>query len=347
MIRVRARGEDIRRFILEHVESHPADVSKQAAAHFKITRQAVNKHLQRLVYEKALTESGRTRKRTYKLAPLLEWKGEYKISREMEEHVSWEKDISPVLGAQPENIVDIWHYGFTEMMNNAKDHSGGTTIVVRIVKTAVSTLMYIADDGVGIFKKIRQALDLPDERYAVFDLSKGKLTTDPKHHTGEGIFFTSRMFDTFSIGSGHIFFGHAFGKEEDWIFDDAGFESGGTVVRMDLSNHTSRTVTKVFDQYTSTDDFGFNKTVVPVQLAQYGNDKLISRSQAKRVLARVDLFRVALLDFAGVPTIGQAFADEMFRVFAREHPQVELIPKNANSEVNRMISRAKANSAIV
>jgi len=56
---------------------------------------------------------------------------------------------------------------------------------------------------------------------------------------------------------------------------------------------------------------------VPVKLAQYGNDKLVSRSQAKRLLARVELFKVVMLDFTNVPTIGQAFADEIFRVFRK------------------------------
>jgi len=341
MMRIRARGEDIRRFILEHVEKHPNDVSKMTAEHFKITRQAVNKHLQRLVKEKSLAESGETRNRAYKLAPILEWRGVYQITSGLEEHVVWEKDIAPVLGSHPENIIDIWHYGFTEMFNNAKDHSGGTEILVKIAKTAINTEMYIVDNGVGIFKKIQQALNLPDERYAILELSKGKLTTDPARHTGEGIFFASRMFDTFGIGSGQVYFGHAFGRDEDWILD-ATFESGTTVL-MRVSNHTARTTKKIFDQYTSDDDYGFNKTVVPIVLAQYGNDKLISRSQAKRVVARVELFKIVMLDFTGVPTIGQAFADEIFRVFANAHPNLELIPVHANSEVKRMIERAKNN----
>ena len=63
MVRVRERGEDIRRFILENVEKHPNDVSKVTAGQFDITRQAVNKHLRRLVNEKSITESGETRKR--------------------------------------------------------------------------------------------------------------------------------------------------------------------------------------------------------------------------------------------------------------------------------------------
>ena len=202
--------------------------------------------------------------------------------------------------------------------------------------------MYISDNGVGIFKKLQEALHLPDERYAVLELAKGKLTTDPARHTGEGIFFSSRMFDSFGIASGHTYFGHQFESEEDWIMNDADRQELGTTVFMSLNNHTSRTVKKIFDRYTSDEDYGFNTTVVPLKLAQYGNDKLISRSQAKRVLARTDLFKIVLLDFEAVPSIGQALADEIFRVFANEHPNLKLMPIHANSEVKRMIDRAKS-----
>jgi hypothetical protein len=338
-MRVRERGEDIRRFILDHVEKHPNDVSRLASEHFKITRQAVNKHMRRLICEKSLTETGETRKRIYKLASLLEWRKVYDIVPELEEYVVWDNDVSPILGTLPENVRDIWHYGFTEMLNNAKDHSGGTLVSIRLSKTAVTTEMMIADNGIGIFKKIQQAFNLPDQRYAILELAKGKLTTDPSRHTGEGVFFSSRMFDHFSIGADQTWFGHKFGDDSDWIME---WGNAGTAVFMDLSNHTSRTSVKIFDQYASPDgDYGFNKTVVPVKLAQYGNDKLISRSQAKRVVARLELFKKILLDFTGVPTIGQAFADEIFRVFANEYQSLEITLIHANSEVLRMIGRVK------
>ncbi len=338
-MRVRARGEDIRRFILEHVEKHPNDVARLTSEHFKITRQAANKHLRRLIFEKSLTETGETRKRAYKLAALVEWRKLYTIAPDLEEHVLWDQDISPVLQPLPENVIDIWHYGFTEMLNNAKDHSGGASIFVKIAKTAVTTEMMIADNGIGIFKKIQEAFNLPDQRYAILELAKGKLTTDPTRHTGEGIFFSSRMFDRFSVGADKTYYGHKFGADEDWVLD---WGTAGTTVFMELSNRTARTSKKIFDQYASPDgDYGFNKTVVPVNLAQYGNDKLISRSQAKRVVARLDLFKTILFDFTGVPSIGQAFADEIFRVFANEHPTIELLPIHANSEVRRMIVRVK------
>ncbi len=340
MTRVHARGEDVRRFILEHLEKHPSDLSKVTADHFGITRQAVHKHLQRLKSEKAILESGKTRSRIYKLAPLLEWREHYDITPDLAEDRVWRNDIRKTLADMPDNVLDIWHYGFTEIFNNAIDHSSGKSIDVSISRTAITTEILLTDDGVGIFKKIQLALDLLDERHAILELAKGKLTTDPKRHSGEGIFFSSRMFDEFDILSGGLFFSHKFGGSHDRLLERDKFQSG-TAVWMKLNNHTSRTTNKVFNQYTSGDEFGFTKTVVPVNLARYGNENLISRSQAKRLLSRIELFKTVVFDFKDVPSIGQAFADEIFRVFAMSHPDIEIYETHANSEVKRMISRAR------
>ena len=292
MSKLYKKSEDIRKFILNHIEKHPTDITKVVAHHFSISRQAVNKHLQRLVNEHALAEIGHTKNKMYKLAQILQWKRTYKIVADLAEYIVWRQDIEQMLGNMPGNVIDIWHYGFTEMFNNAIDHSNGSEIVVQIKKTAESTEMLIHDNGVGIFKKIQNALNLLDERHALFELSKGKLTTDPKNHTGQGIFFTSRMFDSYDILSGGVYFSHKFGEAEDWLLEREEFKNG-TSVWMKLHNHTARTCKKIFDQYTGNEDedYGFNKTVVSVKLAQYGNESLISRSQAKLVLARVELFK--------------------------------------------------------
>lgn len=343
-MKVRARGEDIRRFILDGVTKDPSDISKKAAQHFRISRQAIHKHLQRLVTEHALTPTGHTRNRSYKLTPLSEARKDYVIAPGLDEDVVWRNDAAPILGELPENIRDIWSYGFTEMFNNAIHHSDGSEIIMHVRKTAVDTEMVIIDNGVGIFTKIQKALDLLDERHAILELSKGKLTTDPTHHSGEGIFFTSRMFDSFDILSGGVYFTHTFGHPEDWILERAECKHG-TAVWMKLNNHTARTTKKIFDQFSTGDDYGFNKTIVPVRLAQYGNDKLVSRSQAKRLLARVERFQTVIFDFSEVPSIGQAFADEIFRVFTLEHPAIKVHVINANAEVNQMIKRAKSGEA--
>src|SRR5579863_7962041 len=111
MTKIRARGEDIRKFILNQVEKHPADISKVTAQHFNITRQAVNKHIQKLAAEHALSEEGRTRNRIYKLSPILEWEKTYSLTPQLAEDVIWRTDISSAIGSMPDNVLDIWHFG--------------------------------------------------------------------------------------------------------------------------------------------------------------------------------------------------------------------------------------------
>src|ERR1035437_9340093 len=113
MTRVRARGEDIRHFIVENVEKHPADISKVAAQRFDITRQAVIKHLQKLTAEGSLKEGGHTRSRSYQLAPQAIWERSYPIVPSLAEDVVWTDDIRAALGSLPDNVMNIWQHGFT------------------------------------------------------------------------------------------------------------------------------------------------------------------------------------------------------------------------------------------
>lgn len=77
-----------------------------------------------------------------------------------------------------------------------------------------------------------------------------------------------------------------------------------------------------------------------MRMAQFGDEQLVSRSQARRLIARFDRFKSVILDFTEVLEIGQAFADEIFRVYANNHPDVELIPQNMTEQVERMWLRA-------
>lgn len=339
MVGIRKRGEQIRQFILDNVEQHPTDIVNISCQAFDISRQTVNKHIQRLIEQKAIIAKGSTRNRHCYLHPLAEWTEIFPLDNTISEDIVWRNHIAPLLGELSENVMDIWHYGVTEIFNNAIDHSGGQLASVMLKKTATASEIVIYDNGEGIFKKIQRVLGLFDERHSVLELAKGKLTTDPDNHSGEGIFFSSRMFDSFTILSGNVYFSHMHGEVEDWIFEHQESQTG-TVVVMKLSNQSPRTSKQVFDNFTSDDDYGFTKTVVPVRLTQYGDDKLVSRSQAKRLLNRVDKFKIVIFDFNDVESIGQAFADEIFRVFANRHPDMELVSLNANSSVNQMISRA-------
>lgn len=340
MVTLRTRSEQIRSYILDQVEESPETVAKETAERFGISRQAVNKHLRQLCEEGILEQSGKTNATRYRLAILSEWANDYTIVPRLAEDVVWAQDVKNQLGPLSDNAENIWHYGFTEMFNNAIDHSEGSIIGVKVTRTIVGAEVQIHDNGYGIFKKIQKALDLLDERHAILELAKGKLTTDPKHHTGEGIFFTSRMFDEFAILSGGVYFSHEYGDEEDWILE-RDRDLGETSVFMELKNDTKRTTKEIFDQFTTGEDYGFTKTVVPVRMVQFGEDGLVSRSQAKRLLARVERFQTVIFDFREVDAIGPAFADEIFRVFALRHPEIKLIKTKTNSEIDKMISKAR------
>jgi anti-sigma regulatory factor (Ser/Thr protein kinase) len=336
MSHVRPRGEKVRTFIIENVEAHRTDIAKVTAAEFGLSRQAVNKHLRNLVNEGALIEAGSTRNKTFKLCADQVWSKWYHPPG-LEEDVVWTNDVNPKLQL-PENATRIWNYCVTEILNNAIDHSEAESISIEIKKTPTSTEILIYDSGIGIFRKIMDALGLPDQEYALLELAKGGFTTDPSRHSGQGIFFSSRMVDSFYIYSRGTLFSHDIKREQDWLTHDQSKSTSGTLVGMTLKNHTARTTKKVFDEFSTTEADGFTKTIVPVRLSLYGDEQLVSRSQAKRLLARVEKFKTVVLDFEGISTIGHSYADEIFRVFANANPAIRLLAINTNDEVKATIN---------
>lgn len=347
------RAEEIETFVLREVPKHAADIGRLAAERFGISRQAIHRHLQRMVTEGKLVATGVTRQRQYTPATVVLETFTLDVSPALDEHLVWSDRVEPLLRGLPRNVFEICHYGFTEMLNNVVDHSGSSTVTITVNRTTSYAWMVVHDEGVGIFRKITGALELPDERLAVLELSKGKLTTDPKRHSGEGIFFTSRMFDTFALMSGSIAL-HCHGgksvlldRREPYLpveGDLAALPEAGTTVFMQISALEARPMVEVFNQFSGSleEDYGFTRTRVPVSLARFGDANLVSRSQAKRLLARFDRFKEVMLDFSGVETVGQAFADEIFRVFQKDHPEVHLTWVNVTPAVEGMIRRALA-----
>jgi len=334
------RGQEIRHFILQNVKLFPNDIARRTSIEFSISRQAVHRYLSQLVDDQVLDAEGATMNRVYRLRAH-SWQQRYLLDSQLAEDVVWRNDVVDLLRELPDNTLDIWHYGFSEMFNNAIDHSEGKWISVEIEKTVVDAKLVVMDDGVGIFSKIQNQFELLDGRHAALELSKGKLTTDPENHAGEGIFFTSRIFDKFTIQSNQKIFQHDFSGQGDWILENKEC-STGTMISMELNNHISRTIQEIFDQYASDQDYVFSKTLVPVRLAQYDGEKLISRSQAKRLMARVEKFNTVILDFNRIESVGQAFADEVFRVFPNRHRDIEMMTINTNTVIEKMISRVRS-----
>lgn len=306
-----------------------------------ITRQAATALLARLVAAGVLEPGAGLRPKTYHLPAKYVFHKVYQLEG-LEEHVVWHEDIEPILIKYAEPAaMKIWGYAVTEMINNAIDHSEGKTVTVMLKVTPVYAGCVIQDDGEGIFRRIKRLCNLVDERQAILELSKGKLTTDPRRHSGEGLFFTSRAMDWFDLDSYELTYNHADGDHVDFLWENDEQEEG-TTVTMDLNHRTNHSLTALFDKFAEPDSFSFNKTVVPVRLAKMGAESLVSRSQAARLLARVDKFEHVIFDFSGVDSIGQAFADEIFRVFTTEHPGVKIEAMETSDEVEKMIRRAQA-----
>jgi anti-sigma regulatory factor (Ser/Thr protein kinase) len=325
---VRKRGEEIRDFILTNITEN-RNIAALTAEQFEISLPAVYKHIDRLIAEKQLIKkAGR-----YVLQSK-QFKYFYRNGRSLSEDAVWEKDIKKHFAGVPKNVLHVWVYGFLEIFNNAIEHSKGKNIRVVINENKVFTALSVSDDGIGIFKNIKAKYNLIDEKDALLELAKGKRTTDETRHSGQGIFFSSKAFDEFIIISDGITFNSITEKTPPKIDKS----KCSTYVFMRLANNSSKILKKVFDKFSTEVPGDFDKTIVPICLAN--SSDLVSRSQARRVLSGLELFREVILDFKDIEYIGQAFADEIFRVFPKMNPNTSIIAQNANADVKSMINRA-------
>lgn len=246
------------------------------------------------------------------------------------------------LNGLSENVRSIFTYTFSEMLNNAIEHSTATRINVEVSIQKKTLSFIINDSGIGVFRNIMQKRNLQSELEAIQDLMKGKTTTMPKSHTGEGIFFTSK--------AGNLFILNSFGYQlivnneiPDIFVKKTKKIKRGTQVIVDIDISSQLHLHDLFKQYTNlseTSDYGFDKTKIQVKLYTIGG-VYISRSQARRVLAGLEKFKIIEFDFDKVPMAGQSFADEIFRVFHNKYPDILLEAVHMNEGVKFMVERAR------
>lgn len=265
----------------------------------------------------------------------------------------WRRSF-PLLGAAEDEIwnelnsglslhgsgMPLLRYVVTEMVNNTIDHSDGSIVTVDATVAGRIAEIRIRDDGVGIFHRLATGLGLSGDIEALGELTKGKRTTDPQHHSGEGIFFSSKAVDRFEIrGNGLLM--AIDNPRNDVAIGVCSIHVGTEIlVRFDLD--TVMTLQELFAAFT--DDLEFNRTRPRVDLFEI-DVAFVSRSEAKRLAVGLEEFEVVELDFTGVESIGQGFADELFRVWATDHPNTELIPINMNGAVAFMIERVRESVA--
>ena len=314
------------------------------------TRQYISKVIGRMVDKGELVREGSGRWSTYALPKYSDYLG-HQIRKKLDLEGLKEHEVlddimrvSTLLKRIPENVRSIFNYSFSEMLNNAIDHSQSKKGDITVVEDDAHKLRFIVkDQGVGVFRNVMRERKLSSEIEAVQDLLKGKTTTAPQAHSGEGIFFTSKVADVFVLDS------YEYRLRIDNLINDIFLEEipadkqvSGTRVTFEINANSKKHLNDIFHAFqTNAEEPAFDKTEIQVRLYVMGTI-YVSRSQARRVLTGLEKFKTIVLDYNNVPTIGQAFADEIFRVFQNKYPEINIVSINMNEAVNFMVVRAKA-----
>jgi len=325
------------RLVEKLLERHGQVKAGELAEALGLSRQTAHALLARWVGAGRLVRAGRGRATHYLPAEAAAVRLSLRTAGLEEDRVWRQLARHPLLAGLSEHARAIAAYAFTEMLNNAIEHASARKVEVRLLPPAPLLGLEIQDDGVGVFRHLERRLALSGERQAIEELSKGKVTTDPAHHTGEGIFFTSKAVDVFELESSGLC----------WLVDNRvqdftvrpGEITRGTRVGLRLDPGTPRRLPELFAAYT--EDFAFVRTRIVVRLFEHGRE-FVSRSEARRLLQGLEKFREIVLDFRGVRGVGQGFADEVMRVWPEAHPASLVRTENMSPEVEFMIRRAQA-----
>jgi biotin operon repressor len=307
-----------------------------------LSRQKVTKHLATLVREGKVNRSGSTRGASYQIAikkkknTLISKIELIKKLKGLQEDIVF-KEVElrlPTLQKLPQNVGHIIFYAFGEMLNNAIDHSASKSSKILVCIDTENFFFRVKDFGIGIFANVKKTFKLNNEFEALEHILKGKQTTYPERHSGQGIFFTSKIADIFIIKS------HNIELTVDNISQDIRVKSIkkvlGTEVYFQIKRRSRKVLKNLFVQFSS-DEYEFDRTSVKVKLT--AERELLARSQAKRILSGTEEYNIITLDFEKVKEVGQGFIDEVFRVFKSRHPHIQIIYINANPSVKFMIQR--------
>lgn len=322
--------------LVSHARTLGAISTDEAMSLLGVSRATAQRRLRQLVAAGRLAREGAGRGARYVL-PTTRW--EQSLDG-LEEDRLW-REVRPALadfGLSDRELGTVG-YTFTEMVNNAIDHSRGHSVCVTVASSAAGIVIEIVDDGIGVFRSVRESQDLPDDVEAVFILEKGRFTTLPDRHTGEGIFFASKAANRYLLASGRVAWHIDNGAHDTAIQLEPEPRSGTRVVLTFVPGNVP-VLADVFRQWTDPDTLAFDRTRTTVRLAGFGS-QLLSRSEARRVTVGLEPFRHVTIDFTGVDLVGQGFCDEVFRVFAEAHPHIVLAPTGMNESVAFMVERAR------
>lgn len=330
----------VTRWITAAALQHPDALAAHLMQRLSVSRRTAGKLLGRLVAAQWLVREGSPRRPVYRPGLLRQAVHRYAL-QDLDEALPWSRDFAPLFVLSP-TVARNTQHAFTELLNNAIDHSGGSCVTVSVRQTPTHLQLLVSDDGCGLFERIDQTFRIGDPALAMLELSKGKLSSQPERHTGRGLYFTARLADVLDLHANSHAFQHRAWQRHRWQPTRPATRVG-TSVFVAIALDSTVTLDEVMRSH-SLDGAGyaFERTVVPLQVLASEHSGLESRAQAKRVAARLAQFRRAEIDFGGVAEVGHGFMDELFRVFVREHPQLEVVPTGMSPRVAALLASVQA-----
>jgi hypothetical protein len=224
---------------------------------------------------------------------------DYAIAR-LDEHTPWMRDVHPVLALKPA-VARVAQHVFGELLNNAIDHSGATTVTVSVRQTPTHLHMLVSDDGLGVFTQLARKADLPDAR-AALELAKGRAITPQRCSSAS----------TRSSGQARP---SSQPRARHRAAPDRRLQ------RLRLRGRPARLQPH------------------PGAAARPHRQRHDARLPRAGPLGRLapGALRHRGARFEGVDDVGPSFIDEVFRVYAKAHPQVTLSPTKANARVAKLL----------
>ena len=235
-----------------------------------------------------------------------------------------------------------------ELLNNAIDHSGGSPVTVSMRQTPRHLQLLVSDDGCGLFERIGASFGIADPTLAMLELSKGKLTQParapqrprPVLHLAPGRRVRParqpQRLPAPRLGRRALAGRHARCPQQRHL----GLRRASRWTRRARS-------TRCCARH-SLDGAGYALRAHRGAAAAADRRRSRAWSRAPRPGASPRGCRSSAAPRStspASPTIGHGFADELFRVFARAHPAVDLVPLNMAPRVRALVDSVRRGEA--
>ena len=330
------QNNKIKNFILNNLSGHEKDIVQAAIIKFGVSRQAIHRHMINLINENKIIAYGNTKGRHYKLIPIANYNRKINVNDIKNSRQFLEDYILPNIESLPKNIYEIFEYSVGSLLNNVIDHADASSLYFKVFINYDEAHFIITDNGVGLFEKICNGLELSNPQMAAMELAKGSLTTDPKNHSGDELNTIIHLFDRVTIDSAKMTVAYR-NDSNHWEINHSAHQKG-TRIHLKISPKSDRTCANVFYKIFHKEK---KKIRIPISLLNMPGKKVVnSRLHANNILRNIDNYKKIEFDFNKIDLISPAFADELARKTKEKNQFADIAWMNTNKTVEMLMDRA-------